>query len=83
MFYEVQLQVAESRSRGSVAGEVYSGYLRAGGNWCVIIIVFLFFVLAQMSASGGDFFISQWVNMEEKYVGISVLLNVSSWHELI
>ncbi|XP_076167723.1 putative multidrug resistance-associated protein lethal(2)03659 isoform X2 [Ptiloglossa arizonensis] len=62
------IEVAESRSRGSVAGEVYSGYLRAGGNWCVIIIVFLFFVLAQMSASGGDFFISQWVNMEEKYV---------------
>ncbi|XP_076634046.1 putative multidrug resistance-associated protein lethal(2)03659 [Colletes latitarsis] len=62
------VEVAEARTRGRVSGKVYSGYFRAGGNWCVVFVVGLFFVLTQMAASGGDYFISQWVNMEEKYV---------------
>ncbi|XP_078047115.1 putative multidrug resistance-associated protein lethal(2)03659 [Augochlora pura] len=62
------VEVEESRSKGRISGEVYSGYLKAGGNWCLISVVFLLCVLAQLAASGGDYFISQWVNLEEKYV---------------
>ncbi|XP_034175482.2 putative multidrug resistance-associated protein lethal(2)03659 isoform X2 [Osmia lignaria lignaria] len=62
------VEVAETRSKGRVSGKVYSGYFRAAGNWCVIIVVALLCVMAQGLASGSDFFISQWVNMEEKYV---------------
>ncbi|XP_076648686.1 putative multidrug resistance-associated protein lethal(2)03659 isoform X2 [Halictus rubicundus] len=62
------VEVEETRSKGKVSGEVYSGYLKAGGNWCIVLIVFLLCVLSQLAASGGDYFISQWVNMEEKFV---------------
>lgn len=62
------VEVEETRSKGKVSGAVYSGYLKAGGNWCVIFVVILLCILSQLAASGGDFFISQWVNMEERYV---------------
>ncbi|XP_033209998.1 probable multidrug resistance-associated protein lethal(2)03659 isoform X2 [Belonocnema kinseyi] len=57
---------AEMRSKGNVGGWVYKGYFKAGGNWCVILTIFLFCTGAQLAASGGDWFIAQWVNMEEK-----------------
>lgn len=62
--------MAESRTKGKVSGEVYSGYLRAGGNWCLIFIVVILCVTAQLAASGGDYFISQWVNMENTHVSV-------------
>ncbi|XP_076757725.1 putative multidrug resistance-associated protein lethal(2)03659 isoform X1 [Xylocopa sonorina] len=61
-------EVAETRSQGKISGQVYMGYLRAGGNCCVLATVLVLCILAQGAASGSDFFISQWVNMEEKYV---------------
>lgn len=63
-----ELQVAETRTKGTVSGKVYGGYFQAGGNWCVIATVILLCALAQACATCSDFFISQWVNMEEKYV---------------
>ncbi|CAK9828719.1 Probable multidrug resistance-associated protein lethal(2)03659 [Anthophora retusa] len=60
------VEVAETRTKGRVSGKVYGGYFHAGGNWCVISTITLLCVLAQLSASGSDFFISKWVNMEEK-----------------
>ncbi|CAD1479365.1 unnamed protein product, partial [Heterotrigona itama] len=62
------IEVAETRTKGTVSGKVYGAYFHAGGNWCVIATVILLCVLAQMFATCSDFFISQWVNMEEKYV---------------
>lgn len=55
------------RSTGNVSSKVYNGYLRAGGNWCMIFIVAMLCVLTQLAASGGDFFIAEWVRIEEKY----------------
>ncbi|CAL7941040.1 unnamed protein product [Xylocopa violacea] len=62
------VEVAETRTKGKISGKVYTGYLKAGGNCCVIATVLVLCILAQGSASGSDLFISQWVNMEEKYV---------------
>ncbi|XP_043503586.1 probable multidrug resistance-associated protein lethal(2)03659 isoform X2 [Polistes fuscatus] len=62
---------AEMRTKGSVSGKVYAGYLLAGGNWCVVALIFGFCAMAQMAASGGDFFISQWVNMEEISINVT------------
>ncbi|XP_012274748.1 probable multidrug resistance-associated protein lethal(2)03659 [Orussus abietinus] len=59
-------EVAEMRSVGTVGGWVYLSYLRAGGNWGIVIGIFLLCVFAQMAASGGDFFIARWVSMEEQ-----------------
>ena len=61
------------QSKGRVSGEVYAKYFRAGGNWCLVATIAIFCVLAQGLASGSDFFISEWVNMEEKYVIISLI----------
>lgn len=68
------------RTVGNVSGKVYTGYLRAGGNWCVIFIVTMLCVLTQLAASGGDFFISRWVDIEENYV--SVIINAKIISEL-
>ncbi|KZC06945.1 Multidrug resistance-associated protein 4 [Dufourea novaeangliae] len=62
------VEVAETRTKGKVSGDVYAGYFTACGNWWVVTVVLLLCILAQLAASGGDFFISQWVNMEERYV---------------
>lgn len=75
------VEVAEMRTKGTVSGKVYAGYFHAGGNWCVIATVVLLCVLAQMFATCSDFFISQWVNMEEKYVNETDI--DSKWDEPI
>ncbi|KAI4497436.1 hypothetical protein M0802_007447 [Mischocyttarus mexicanus] len=62
---------AEMRTKGSVSGKVYSGYLLAGGNWFIVTLIFGFCVAAQLAASGGDFFIAQWVNMEEISINVT------------
>lgn len=59
-------QVEEMRTVGSVSSKVYSSYLRSGGNCCVILTVTLLFVMAQALASGCDYWITYWTNIEEK-----------------
>ncbi|KDR22129.1 probable multidrug resistance-associated protein lethal(2)03659 [Zootermopsis nevadensis] len=60
-------QVAEMRSVGSVSSKVYGAYLRSGGNCCVILTVVVLFVTTQLLASGCDYFITYWTNIEEKH----------------
>jgi ATP-binding cassette subfamily C (CFTR/MRP) protein 4 len=59
-------QVAEMRTVGSVSSKVYSAYLHSGGNCCVILSVTLLFVMAQALASGCDYWLTYWTNLEEK-----------------
>lgn len=58
-------EVEEARTKGSIGGWVYGGYFKAGGNYCTIFFVFILCILSQLAASGGDYFISFWVNIEE------------------
>lgn len=53
-------EVEEQRSGGSVGAYVYKAYFRAGGNFCVIFILFLLFMLAQLFGSAADYFITYW-----------------------
>jgi len=53
-------QMAEMRAVGSVSSKVYSAYLRAGGNCCVILTMMLLFIMAQALASGCDYWITYW-----------------------
>lgn len=57
---DVPLGVEEQKSLGSVSGYVYRAYLSAGGNFCVIFVVFFLFIFAQFAASAGDYFITFW-----------------------
>ncbi|KAF6206425.1 hypothetical protein GE061_017658 [Apolygus lucorum] len=63
---EVPTAVAETRSEGSVGGRVYKAYFNAtGGGSFVFFMVFLLFLIAQGFGSGGDYWLSYWVNLEE------------------
>ncbi|XP_066976379.1 ATP-binding cassette sub-family C member 4-like isoform X2 [Macrobrachium rosenbergii] len=57
---------SEVRSQGSVKGEVYVKYCRAGGSWCLIIILFTLNVTTQVLFSGTDYWLSYWANGEQK-----------------
>lgn len=53
-------EVQEQKSKGSVSAAVYKAYFSAGGNCCVVFTMFSMFVLAQIAASAGDYFITYW-----------------------
>ncbi|KAF7269082.1 hypothetical protein GWI33_017839 [Rhynchophorus ferrugineus] len=57
--------IAEMRTLGAVEFANYKEYFLAGGNCCAILVMWLFFFGAQFLASGGDYFLSQWVILEE------------------
>lgn len=53
-------EIEEQKSAGSVGAYVYKSYFRAGGNVCVIFILFVLFVTAQLFASAADYFLTLW-----------------------
>ncbi|KAK7083945.1 Multidrug resistance-associated protein 4, partial [Halocaridina rubra] len=55
----------EMRSQGSVKGEVYLKYCRAGGSWCLLVILFTMNVATQVLFSGTDYWLSYWANGEQ------------------
>lgn len=70
--YDDPKEEEEARSSGSVGGWVYKGYFKAAGGCCTIFCVFILFVLSQFFASSGDFFVSEWVKMEENSVSLVI-----------
>ncbi|XP_044750660.1 probable multidrug resistance-associated protein lethal(2)03659 isoform X2 [Coccinella septempunctata] len=56
---------SEGVKKGSISGRVYRTYLKAGSNYFMGSILIVFFILAQLSASGADYFITYWVNLEQ------------------
>lgn len=55
----------EASSKGKVHGSLFMNYLLAGGNVCLVMMVLSLYIVAQACASGVDFFVSFWVNIEE------------------
>ncbi|XP_057328153.1 probable multidrug resistance-associated protein lethal(2)03659 [Microplitis mediator] len=70
-------EIAEMRSKGSIGGHVYASYFKAGGNCCVIFVVLLLCVLAQLAASSGDVFVAFWVNLEQESSNNFTLSNLT------
>ncbi|PNF14801.1 putative multidrug resistance-associated protein lethal(2)03659 [Cryptotermes secundus] len=70
-------EVAEMRTVGSVTSKVYGTYLRSGGNWCIILTTVLLFILTQALASGCDYWITYWTNIEEMQFGLRDWDNVN------
>uniref|UniRef100_A0A2H8TSM5 Putative multidrug resistance-associated protein lethal(2)03659 n=1 Tax=Melanaphis sacchari TaxID=742174 RepID=A0A2H8TSM5_9HEMI len=62
---EEPIEVAETRSSGNISLTVYSSYFSAGGNVCKISFLLFMCVFTQALASGGDYWITYWVNLEE------------------
>lgn len=50
----------EDSSRGKVKGSISINYFTAGANWCVFFLLISGFVVAQLVASGADFWVSIW-----------------------
>ncbi|XP_066143763.1 probable multidrug resistance-associated protein lethal(2)03659 isoform X2 [Euwallacea fornicatus] len=63
---EAPKEVEEQKSSGSVGAKVYSAYFKAGGNAYVISMTFFLFFVAQFLGSLIDYFITFWVNIEQK-----------------
>lgn len=57
---ESPAELQETKTSGSISSHVYKSYFRSGGHICKIIFLFWMFVLAQLAASGADYFISYW-----------------------
>lgn len=57
---EEPIEVAETRSSGSISLTVYSSYFSAGGNVCKISFLLFMCVFTQVLASGGDYWITYW-----------------------
>lgn len=55
----------EKRAEGSVGLKIYKAYALAGGGYCIMAVVLSFFIIAQIFASAGDYFLSYWVEKEE------------------
>jgi ATP-binding cassette subfamily C (CFTR/MRP) protein 4 len=58
--FETPQEVAEMRSTGTVSGDVYGRYFKAGGNCCVIFTMFAMFFFAQLAGSGADYWVTFW-----------------------
>ncbi|CAG9859551.1 unnamed protein product [Phyllotreta striolata] len=59
------IDLQEESSKGKVQGSLLWQYLNQGGNACFVVFVLVLYLLAQVTASALDYFVSCWVNIEE------------------
>ncbi|KAK2580321.1 hypothetical protein KPH14_012558 [Odynerus spinipes] len=59
------VDIAEMRTTGHVSAKVYASYFTACGNGLLLLLLTMLIILYQTAASGGDYFVAYWVNIEE------------------
>lgn len=59
---EEPMEVQEVGGQGRIGLDLYKQYFRAAGGLFLFFVVMMFFLVAQILASGGDYFLSYWVN---------------------
>lgn len=59
------VDVAEMRTIGHMSAKVYVSYFKASRSALLLLLMVTLFVFYQMAASGGDYFVAYWVNIEE------------------
>uniref|UniRef100_A0AAG5DBA7 Multidrug resistance-associated protein lethal(2)03659 n=1 Tax=Anopheles atroparvus TaxID=41427 RepID=A0AAG5DBA7_ANOAO len=57
--------VEERQKEGSIGYDVYKSYFKASGGYFIVSTIFFMFLLSQLCASGGDYFLTYWVNKAE------------------
>ncbi|KAF5296286.1 hypothetical protein FQR65_LT10282 [Abscondita terminalis] len=60
-------EVEEMRTIGRVKTDIYLQYFRAGGNYFIILAMFLLFIGAQALASFTDYFLAYWMKLYQHY----------------
>ncbi|VVC32363.1 Hypothetical protein CINCED_3A001687 [Cinara cedri] len=59
------VEVIETRCSGNVSPRVYLSYIFAGGSVFKILFLLFICIFTQMLSTGGDYWISYWVNLED------------------
>ncbi|XP_022166670.1 probable multidrug resistance-associated protein lethal(2)03659 isoform X2 [Myzus persicae] len=57
----------ETRSSGNVGFNIYSSYFFAGGHFCKVLSLLSVCIFTQVLASGSDYWITYWVDLEDYY----------------
>lgn len=57
---ESPMQVQETRAEGSIGLTCYAKYFKAGGGYIMFFIMIMFCLMAQLLASGGDYYVNYW-----------------------
>jgi ATP-binding cassette subfamily C (CFTR/MRP) protein 4 len=63
---DLPVPVKEQRSVGTVSKKIYLEYFRFGGSYVSASLMLLAFILTQVGASGVDYFLTVWVNLEQE-----------------
>lgn len=59
-------ETTEHKQSGNIQSKVYRQYINAGGGNFVGILIIILFIIAQFLASSVDYFLTYWVNFEER-----------------
>lgn len=63
---KVNLKVMqEESSKGKVKGNLLFRYIAAGTNYVIVFVLISLFILTQLAASGVDYWVNYYVNVEE------------------
>lgn len=76
--FEEPEEEREINAVGSVKFEVYKSYFKSVKSVVFLTFTFSLFLIAQMAASGLDFFVAMWVNWEESLIPIDAVPAFSS-----
>ncbi|XP_050461230.1 ATP-binding cassette sub-family C member 4-like isoform X2 [Cataglyphis hispanica] len=63
--YMENSSVGEAIMHGHISGKVYKKYLHHGGNYFILFVLLLFFIISQIATTGNDYWVSYWTNVEQ------------------
>ena len=69
--HDDQEEQEETRTLGNITAKTYLQYFGAARNSFLVVLVFLISILCQVSSSGADYFITYWVNQEERGINFT------------
>ncbi|XP_036143719.1 multidrug resistance-associated protein 4 isoform X2 [Monomorium pharaonis] len=63
--YVENISEGEMMARGRISGRVYKEYFHHGGNYFILLMLLLSFVISQIATTGNDYWLSYWINLED------------------
>ncbi|KAI2473959.1 Putative multidrug resistance-associated protein lethal(2)03659-like [Diabrotica virgifera virgifera] len=66
IYYEDE-DIEEVLISGKIKLATYMSYFTAGGNIATISLLIFLFIICQVFANGGEYFLSYWVNLEQEF----------------
>ncbi|XP_036147849.1 multidrug resistance-associated protein 4 [Monomorium pharaonis] len=63
--YVENIPEGEMMAHGRISGRVYKEYFHHGGNYFILLMLLLSFVISQIAIIGNDYWLSYWTNLED------------------